>query len=240
MIELKLIEKKFRQTNNVLFVEQLQLRPGEVTAILGANGSGKTSLLKMIMGLGENSLPLGGVFVDGKPVQEQYEKLSFITHEGSYIPYMTARQYGQFLADFFVRFNAGRYEQLLDFFELERDTPIKSMSTGQKSKLEICAGFSKGAKYIIMDEPFNGKDMFTRRDFLRLMVDSMQEDEAIIVASHIVDELENVIDRAIILNNGRIRADMMLDELREAGGSLPQLMAEKAGYDPYKYKAVLH
>lgn len=240
MIELKLIEKKYRESSNVLFIEHLQIRAGEVTAVLGANGSGKTTLLKMMMGLGEDSMPYGIALVDGKPVQEQYEKLAFITEEGSYFPRMTAAQYGVFLGDYFPRFNRARYEQLLDFFELKHDVRIKTMSTGQRSKLEICAGFAKGAKYILMDEPFNGKDMFTRRDFLKLMVSSLKDDEAIIITSHLIDELENVIDRAIILHNGRIRADVMIDELREQDGSLPQLMAEKAGYNPDKYKDLLN
>lgn len=225
MIELQFLERAG------LLVNELTLRPGEVTAIVGANGSGKTTLLKMIMGLTEIGT-YGSVLVDGKPVQEQYEQLSFITEEGSYMPYMTAEQYGLFLADYYPKFNRAKYEQLLDFFDLYPSYRIKTMSTGQKSKLEICAGFSKGAKYILMDEPFNGKDMFTRRDFLKLMISSMKEDEAIIITTHMIDEIENVVDRAIVLHNGRIKADVLIDELREAGQTLPELMAEKAGYNP--------
>ncbi|GIP16562.1 multidrug ABC transporter ATP-binding protein [Paenibacillus montaniterrae] len=234
MIEMNLVEKQYRGNRNVLFVPELTIRPGEVTAILGANGSGKTTLLKTIMGLGEANVQYGYILVDGKPVQEQYEQLAFITEEGSFFPNMTAVQYGEFLNDFFPRFDRSRYERLLQFFELDPHIRIKRMSTGQKAKLEICAGFSKGAKYMLMDEPFNGKDMFTRRDFLTLMISSLKEDEAIILTTHIIDEIENVIDRAIILHQGRIKADVMIDELREAGQSLPELMAEKAGYKPGK------
>jgi ABC-2 type transport system ATP-binding protein len=236
MIELKLVEKTYHGSNNVLFIEQLTISPGEVTAVLGANGSGKTTLLKMIMGLGEKTMPYGYVRIDGKPVLEQYHKLAFITEEGSFPPHMTAMQYGVFLQDFFPNFDMSRYEQLLQHFELDYTVRMKTMSTGQKSKLEICAGFAKGAKYMLMDEPFNGKDMFTRRDFMQLMVSSLKDDEAIIITSHIIDELENLIDRAIILHNGRIRADVMMDELREQGRSLPELMAEKAGYKQSDYK----
>lgn len=225
MIELKFLEKA------ALNIKDLTLRPGEVTALVGANGSGKTTLLKMIMGLSEIG-SYGDVLIDGKPVQKQYELLSFITEEGSYFPYMTAEQYGLFLADYYPKFNRARYEQLLEYFDLYPSYRIKTMSTGQKSKLEICAGFSKGAKYILMDEPFNGKDMFTRRDFLKLMISSMKEDEAIIVTTHMIDEIENVVDRAIVLHNGRVKADVMIDELREEGRTLPELMAEKARYNP--------
>ncbi|MEK4251346.1 ABC transporter ATP-binding protein [Paenibacillus sp. FSL W7-1287] len=232
MIELKFLERA------ALKIQDITLRAGEVTAIVGANGSGKTSLLKMIMGLSEIG-SYGQVLIDGKPVQQQYELLSFITEEGSYIPYMTVEQYGAFLADYFPKFNRARYVQLLHYFDLYPSDRIKIMSTGQKAKLEICAGFSKGAKYILMDEPFNGKDMFTRRDFLKLMISSMKEDEAIIVTTHMIDEIENVIDRAIVMHNGRIKADVMIDELREEGLTLPQLMAEKARYNPKEHSKLI-
>jgi len=236
MIELKYVEKSNAQSRLILYINELAFRPGEVTAILGANGSGKTTLLKTMMGLGETKYSHGHILIDGKPVQEQYEQMAFITEEGSFLPQMTPLQYGAFLADFFPRFDRDRYRKLLDYFELDPDTRIKTMSTGQKSKLEICAGFSKGAKYMLMDEPFNGKDMFTRRDFLKLMIASMKDEEAIIVTTHIIDEIENVIDRAVILHNGRVKADVMIDELREEGRSLTELMAEKAEYKPNEYK----
>lgn len=236
MIELKYVEKSYPGSNINLYITELTIRSGEVTAILGANGSGKTTLLKTIMGLGETKYSHGHILIDGKPVHEQYERMAFITEEGSYLPQMTAQQYAQFLADFFPRFDIERYTKLLEFFELDPDVRIKTMSTGQKSKLEICAGFSKGAKYILMDEPFNGKDMFTRQDFLKLMISSLRDDETLIITTHIIDEIENVIDRAIILHEGRVKADVTIDELREEGLSLPEVMAKTAGYKPNLYK----
>jgi len=236
MIELKYVEKQYPGSNKVLFINELVIRTGEVTAVVGANGSGKTTLLKAIMGIGEVSNPYGHILIDGKSVQEQYEQMAFITEEGSFLPKMTPLQYAGFLADYFPRFDRERYLKLLEFFELDADARIKTMSTGQKSKLEICAGFSKGAKYILMDEPFNGKDMFTRQDFLKLMIASMKDEETLVITTHIIDEIENVIDRAIVLHEGRVKADVTIDELREAGQCLPELMAQTAGYKPNAYK----
>lgn len=236
MIELKFVTKKYSGRTG-LYWESVEIQSGEIVGILGENGSGKTTLLKAIMGLGD--LQNGEVLVEGKPVLEQYEKLAFITEEGSYIPNMSPNEYAEFLSDFFPRFNRERYTKLLKFFELPEQLKIKTFSKGQKAKLEICAGFAKEAKYILMDEPFLGKDLFTRRDFLKLMVSSLKDDETILIATHFIDEMENVLDRAIILRDGRIRADVYIDELREAGKNLVQVMAEVTKYDEGKYKKVL-
>ncbi len=239
MIELKFVEKRHPGSRITLAIKELSIAEGEITAIVGANGSGKTTLLKTIMGLGNPRSPYGYIHIDEKPVTEQYDKLAFITEEGSYLPHLTPKQYASFLRDFFPRFDLDYFNKLLEYFKLDEDQKMKTMSTGQKSKLEICAGFAKRAKYTIMDEPFNGKDMFTRRDFLKLMVSSMKEDEAIIMTTHIVDEIENVVDRAIVLHEGSIKADVLIDELREEGKTLPQLMAEVSGYKPSQIQTFL-
>ncbi|MFD2117377.1 ATP-binding cassette domain-containing protein [Paenibacillus yanchengensis] len=232
MIELKFVAKLYPNNGLKLNINELIIPKGEIVAIVGANGAGKTTLLKAMMGLGNPSYNYGHILVDGKPVEKQYEKLAFITEEGSYFPSFTPKQYAQFLADFFPKFDYRHFTKLLAYFKLDENQKIKTMSTGEKSKLEISAGFAKRAEYTIMDEPFNGKDMFTRRDFLKLMVSQMREDDSIIMTTHIIDEIENVIDRAIILHKGLIKADVTMDELREEGRSLVELMATVSKYKP--------
>lgn len=208
MIQLKHIRKTYGNQGIGLNDESLIINNGEIVGVLGENGSGKTTLLKTIMGLCE--VQAGEVLVDGRSVSEQYEKMAFITEEGSYFPYMTPYEYGIFLSDFIPAFDMERYIRLIKFFELEPYRKIKTFSKGQKSKLEVSAGFSKGAKYILMDEPFLGKDMFTRKDFLKLMVTSLKSEETILIATHLIDEVENFLDRAIILRYGRIKADFYI------------------------------
>lgn len=218
-------------------MNDLTIRSGEIVGLLGANGAGKTTLLKAIMGFTE--LEQGDVFWNGRPIGEQYGDVAFITEEGSVPANMNAAEFAGFLADFYPRFDRLRYSNLLDFFELDDRTKVRKLSRGQRSKLEICAGFSKGAKLVLMDEPFQGKDVFARRDFLRLMVTSLKEDETFLIATHLVDEIELVIDRAVVMHGGRIKSDQTMDGLHEQGKKLETLLAEATGYDEERYRRLM-
>lgn len=234
MIELKNVKKYYGIKAVGLMNESVTFNTGEIVGILGENGSGKSTMLRMVMGLGE--LTAGEVLIDGKPPNQMFEEMAFITQEGSYFPYMTPYEYGEFLSQYFRRFNLERYHKLIKFFELEPYKKIKALSFGQKAKLEICAGFSKMAKYIVMDEPFLGEDMFTRRDFIKLMASSLKEEETILISTHHISEIENFIDRALILRYGRIKADFYIDDLKKEGKTLPGVMMELAEYKEDKYK----
>jgi len=236
MIEIKNATKYYGRKELGLYMVSARINKGEVVGILGQNGSGKTTLLKAIMGLTE--LNEGKILIEGKPPTQMYHKMAFITEEGSYFPWMTPYEYGAFLSDFIPGFNLKLYRSLLDFFEIEPFKKISSLSTGQKSKLEISAGFSKGAQYILMDEPFLGSDIFTRKDFLKLLISNLKQDETILIATHIIEDIENFIDRAIILKFGRIKADLYIDDIRKNGKSLESVMMEAMNYDESRYKKV--
>ncbi|MFD0960497.1 ABC transporter ATP-binding protein [Paenibacillus chungangensis] len=237
MLEFRHLYKSYRASPFALSIGNLTIGDGEVVGLLGANGCGKTTFLKTVMGLVDGFE--GEVLVDGLPPSQQYGRMAFVTEEGSYFPDMTPMQYAAFLADFYPRFDRGRYDRLMAFFDLYEDEPIRKLSKGQRAKVEICAGFSKGAKYILLDEPFLGKDVFARRDFLKLMITSLKRDETIIVTTHLVDEIQHVIDRALIIHKGMIRVDMPMDELHEQGRTLEELLMETTGYKANRYREYL-
>lgn len=240
MITLRNVKKNYYDKGvlqSAFSCEALTLGDGEVIGILGANGAGKTTLLKSILGVCRFE---GDILIDGAPVSRQYQNLSFITEEGSFLPFLTPQEYGAFLADFWPGFDRERYRRLLEFFELhEEDRPIGDFSNGQQAKLEVAAGFSRGARYILMDEPFLGKDVFTRRDFLKLMAGSLHGGETILLATHQVEEIENFLDRALILHEGAIAADFTIDSLRASGQTLLKRMQEVSGYDAERYREFL-
>ena len=90
-----------------------------------------------------------------------------------------------------------------------------------------------------MDEPFLGEDMFTRRDFIKLMASSLKEDETVLISTHHISEVENFIDRALILRYGRIKVDLYIDNLKKDGKTLPEIMMELAEYNEDKYKKLI-
>ncbi len=234
MIELIDVTKYYGLKEVGLKDVSLTFKKGEITGVLGQNGSGKSTLLKAVMGLGE--LNKGKILIDGKSVRDQYERMAFITEEGSFFPFMTPDEYGDFLSMFFNAFNHERYQSLLKFFDIDAKEKMKGFSKGQKAKIETAAGFSKGADIILMDEPFLGKDIVTRRDFLKLMNASLRADETILVATHLLDEMENLLDRVVVLRYGRVLADFYMDEIREQGISLSEEYLSLGGFETDRYQ----
>lgn len=222
MIEVKEVKKYYKRHLGLGKVS-LTAKPGEVVAILGENGSGKSTLLKAIAGL----IPLdsGEVLVDGKPVtSETFNKLSYITEEGSYFHHMTASDHEEFFMTNFKYFDKVRFNKLLQYFKIEKNRKLSSLSKGQRAKFEVVCGFSKGARYILMDEPFLGNDIITRRDFLKFMIGTMREEDIIIIATHLIDEIENFLTKAVILKSGYVKEEVYMEDLKERGLSLSNLM----------------
>lgn len=237
MIEIQDLSFHFHPEDDDVFSNiNLSVPDGQIVGLFGENGAGKTTLLKCIMEILKTKR--GSISIDGKRPSQQYERLSYITEQGSFFPYLTPKKYGRFLQDFFPTFDWAYFERLIDFFELD-DKAIGKMSKGQKAKVEIAAGMAKRTPYIIMDEPFTGKDMFTRQDFLKTIAGSLTGEETIIICTHELEEAVNFIDRAVILHNHKVGADILMDDLRAKGRTLPELMKEVTGYKEDRYKKLL-
>ena len=230
MIEVKHIWFSYEQWGDFVLKDiSFSVEQGEIVGVLGANGVGKTTLLKILAGLLPPKENIQGVWVDGRPIRDCSGEIAFISEAGSYLKDLTPQEYGAFLADFYPSFDMGYYKRLLHFFGLE-EKPIKRMSKGQKAKAEVAAGMAKKAHILIMDEPFIGKDMFTRQDFMQALAGSLTGEETIFITTHEIDEIENFIDRALILKEGEIAADVQMDALRQEGKSLQTFLKEVTGY----------
>jgi ABC-2 type transport system ATP-binding protein len=118
------------------------------------------------------------------------------------------------------------------------DQPVRTMSTGERTKAELAAGVSLGVDYILMDEPFSGKDVFTRRNFLKIMAGSLRENETILLCTHQVEEIEHFIDRVLVLHEGKLAADADMDELHQSGNTLLGLLRDTTGYDEQRAAAL--
>jgi ABC-2 type transport system ATP-binding protein len=232
MIDIKNVNKYYGDHTALSNID-LEINEGEVVGILGANGAGKTTLLRAICNL--LNIDRGDIRVDGKKlVGEVYNKISYITEEGSFYPYLTPEEHEEFFEVNFQNFNKQRFNKLLDYFKINKYKKLSQFSKGQKAKFEVVCGFCKGAKYILMDEPFLGNDLFTRRDFLKLMIGSLKNDETIVIATHLVDEIEKLLSRAVFLEEGKIKHIYSMEQLEESGKSLMDIMRELVKYDENK------
>ena len=145
--------------------------------------AGKSTLLRLMAGLLVQKDSGCQILLDGKPATEVRGEVACIFEEGTFLPDLTPKQYGDFLADFFPKFDRAYYEKLVKFFKLE-EKAAKHMSRGQKAKLEIAAGLAKQTKYIFMDEPFLGKDALTRQDFMKILSGSLTGEETLILVTN--------------------------------------------------------
>ena len=228
MLKLEQVSKLYRN-NHGLQKTSITFQEGQITGILGRNGSGKTTLLKAIL----NLVPIdsGVVSYNGKSIEEQYAQIAFISEDGSFFPYMSAEEYGNFLAMYYPSFSKDDYQKLLEQFEVDTTTHIRNLSKGQQLKVEISAGFAMNAKLIILDEPFTTLDIYAKEDTVRLLIEQLKDDVIILISTHNIEEIENVIDRCIVLDNGSIKEDVFIDDLNKEGKDLRALL------DTYRPKA---
>lgn len=138
------------------------------------------------------------------------------------------------LADLHPAFDPARYAKFLEFFSLHGSDVIGHLSTGQRARVELAAGFAKRVPYYLMDEPFLGKDPFTRRDFIKLMSATLTGGETLLLSTHYIEDVDHFLDRALILHNGRIAEDLLLDTLTP-GDTLLNHMAAACHWDPKRY-----
>lgn len=203
----------------------------QIIGLVGSNGSGKTTLIKTILQL----MPYEGTIQwKGKDVKEVFEDIAYISDALSFLPDMNSKSYGIFLKEFYPNFNETRYHKILKHFDIDTKKRLRKMSAGQQLKVEIAAGFSQGAHLLLLDEPFSNLDVFSKQDTIKMLLSLLNDEETVLISSHDIDDIDQVLDRALILQHGRIIRDVMVEDLHEEGITLKQCMNEIEQYDPNK------
>lgn len=192
--------------------------PGELVGLFGENGAGKTTLMKSILGLVRHR---GAVLLDGEPItRANIHRLSFATCEHSFFPALTPAAHREFYKEHFPTFREKRFDALMDFFALPLHRRARGFSTGQKNQLEVTLALSQGADYILMDEPFAGNDVFNREDFYKVLLGLLEPTETVLLSTHLLEEVEQAISRAVLLRRGELVGDVTTLELEERGETL--------------------
>ena len=222
------VYKSYWGANRALDSVSLSVGPGEIVGLFGANGAGKTTLLKCALGLLRYT---GSVTLDGEPITHRnIARLSFATCEHSFFPGLTPAAHRDFYREHFPTFRERRFDALIDFFALPLHRRARGLSTGQKNQLEVTLALSQGADYILMDEPFAGNDVFNREDFYRLLLGLLEPGETIILSTHLLEEVQHFISRAVLLDKGTIAGDVTTGELEERGESLMDFVKSSLHY----------
>ena len=236
MLELKSISKKYGVTKALKDVS-LTLPQGQIVGLFGENGAGKTTLMKCILGLLSHG---GTITLDGAPINEKnIERLSFATCEHSFFPALTPKGHRDFYQAHFPRFNDKRFHALMDFFELPMNKPLRAFSAGMKNQFEVVMALSQGADYILMDEPFAGNDVFNREDFYKVLLGILEEHETVLLSTHLLEEVQHFISRAVLIRKGELVGDCTIEELEEQGKDLMTYVKETYRYQGDRVSRVL-
>ena len=192
----------------------LQLEKGNIYGLLGKNGAGKTTLLRLICGLlfpkGGNTEVMG--FNPSKRHPDFLAELYFITEE-LHIPKMKIEAFVKYHAPFYPRFDRAMFDRFLGEFEIEPDRMLTSLSYGQKKKTMLAFGLATNTQLLILDEPTNGLDIPSKSQFRKVLTEAVSEDRTVIISTHQVRDLANLMDPVVILDRGKILFQKSMEEI---------------------------
>ncbi len=209
-------DKLVKKYSGKLAIQDLniEIERGKVCAILGPNGSGKTTFMKMAAGLVKPTS--GNITYKGKSIGvESKKKVAYMSTEPFFYSYMTIKDVGKYYEDFFKDFDMERYKDLLKRMELELDSKVKSLSSGMASKLKIAVTLARKAELYMLDEPLNGIDIIARDKIIETILEIVNPETTVLISSHLVDELEKIIDYAIFIKKGQLILKGDSKELKE-------------------------
>lgn len=216
MLTCKNVSKKYV---SVLAVDNLsmELERGKIYALLGPNGSGKTTLMKMIGGL--CSPTSGEIYFEGNPLEAECKQhIAYMPTEPYFYNFMTCKGLGKYYQDFFKDFSMDKYMQLLNEMDLKPNLKLNKMSTGMMAKCKIAVTLARESKLVMLDEPLNGIDIIARDKIINTIVAAADDNKTILMSSHLVDELEKIVDNAIFMKNGQLILSGNAEAIREENG----------------------
>ena len=195
----------------------LAVEPGRIVGLLGPNGSGKTTLIKLANGLLTPSE--GEVLVcDMAPGKESHASVSYLPERTAIPIWMSARQLMDFYEDFYRDFRRQAAEEMLHHLDIRPEQRIKQMSKGTREKVQLIMVMSRAAKLYLLDEPIGGVDPATRDYILSTIISNYNPDASVVISTHLIADVEKVLDEVIFINQGQVVLQSSVDEIREERG----------------------
>lgn len=220
------VYKKYGK-KQVLEEFNLSIPKGKIVGLLGPNGSGKTTMIKLLNGL--TQCDQGNILINGsKPSVKTKEIVSYLPDRNYLNEDMTVKELLKLFSDFYKDFDINKAKEMIKNLNLEENEKIKSMSKGTKEKVGLILVMSRNAKLYILDEPIGGVDPASRAYIIKTILRNFNEDSTLLIATHLINEIENICDEVIIISKGKILLKGNVDEIREEKGmSIDTLFREE-------------
>ena len=225
LLEIKNVCKNYGK-KEVLKDINLNLPEGKIIGLLGKNGSGKTTLIKLVNGL--LSLDKGEILIDGNKVGVESKKIISYLPERNYLNvHKSVKDIIDYFGDFYEDFDKDKAYKLLDNLDIKVGDKLSTMSKGMREKVELALVMSRKAKLYILDEPMGGVDPATRDYILDTILNNFNEGASILMSTHMISDIERVLDEVIFINDGKITRYDEADKLRKnSGKSIDEIFRE--------------
>ena len=225
LLEFINVTKKFSNKtalDNVSFA----IQPGRIIGLLGPNGSGKSTSIKMINGLLQPDS--GQVLIKGNTPSIESKKIISYLPERTYLnDWMTVSQILSFFEDFYEDFDSNRAKEMLTSLGIDENAKLKTLSKGTKEKVQLILVMSRKAELYVLDEPIGGVDPAARDYILSTISQNYSESSSILISTHLIQDVEKILDDVILINNGQIYMTGSVDDIRSENGiSIDNLFRE--------------
>lgn len=224
--EFKNVIKKYGKKEALKGID-VEFPKGKVIGLLGPNGSGKTTMIKILNGLLQPDS--GEVTINGNSVSIESKKIVSYLPERTYLnDWMKVSDILKFFKDFYEDFDMDRAENMIESLEIDKNQKLKSMSKGTKEKVQLILVMSRRAKLYILDEPIGGVDPAARSYILKTIIKNYSEDSTLVIATHLISEIESICDEVIFISKGEIVLKSDTESIREEKGkSIDALFREE-------------
>jgi len=214
-----------RAVNNL----NLQIEQGKIYGLLGVNGSGKTTLMRMISGLLKQSS--GEIKVVDKVVGvESKEIVAFMPTDNYLYKFMKVKQLKQYYIDMYKDFDPDKFDELIKSMDISQEEKVSGLSTGMTGRVKLALTMARKAKLFLLDEPLNGIDPISREKIVECIVRESSDENTIILSSHLVSEMEQILDDVIFIKDGAVELVGNVEKLRtEKNKSIEEMFKEVLG-----------
>ena len=194
----------------------LAIESGHIIGLLGPNGSGKTTLIKMINGL---LAPTGSIFMQQNPIGAESKKhISYLPDHTYLNMNERVRDIIRYFSDFYEDFDEKRAYDMLGKLQIDASDRLKTMSKGTKEKVQLILVMSRHADLYILDEPIAGVDPAARDFILNIILSNYEPEASILISTHLIADIENILDEVIFIDHGQIRLTASVDDIRMNNG----------------------